>query len=203
MQTYPSIDKIIRSGKFYVFDKLDGSNIRAEWTRRGGFVKFGSRQRLLDPNEKPLGEAVGLIRAHEDALHEVLKKQRWQKATLFFEFYGEHSFAGFHEDERHKVALLDVHVYKKGLIEPRDFLKFVAKADVDTPALLHYGNVTADIVASVKDGSLKGMTFEGVVCKGGSGRQGHVQMFKVKNQAWLDALRKRVGDDDALFERLA
>ena len=62
MKAYPTIEYKI-NGKIpvYAFDKLDGSNIRAEWTIKNGFHKFGSRRRLLDPNEEPLGEAVKLI----------------------------------------------------------------------------------------------------------------------------------------------
>jgi hypothetical protein len=43
MKTYPSISRDIVGQPIYAFDKLDGSNIRAEWSKKNGFHKFGSR----------------------------------------------------------------------------------------------------------------------------------------------------------------
>ena len=71
MKEYPSIlsatDLLARSGDylgrpFVAFDKLDGSNIRAEWDRKKGWHRFGSRRRLLDPSLPLLGQAIRLIR---------------------------------------------------------------------------------------------------------------------------------------------
>jgi hypothetical protein len=40
MKEYPSIDREIRFGEpIYAFDKLDGSNIRAEWNKKRKFWK--------------------------------------------------------------------------------------------------------------------------------------------------------------------
>ena len=53
MKSYRSIpfaNKIPENETFYVFDKLDGSNIRAEWNPKKGFYKFGSRSQLLTPD---------------------------------------------------------------------------------------------------------------------------------------------------------
>ena len=46
---------------FVAFDKLDGSNIRAEWDRQRGWHLFGSRRRLLDATQPLLGQAIQLI----------------------------------------------------------------------------------------------------------------------------------------------
>src|SRR5262245_20254555 len=106
MKEYPSIlsanDLLARSNDylgraFVAFDKLDGSNIRAEWDRKKGWHRFGSRRRLLDASLPFLGQAIqlildgygdGLARAFTDdpALH------RPQEATVYFEFFGPHSF---------------------------------------------------------------------------------------------------------------
>lgn len=203
MQTYPTIPKIVRNDNIYAFDKLDGSNIRAEWVRKKGFVKFGTRRRLLDANERPLGEAVALINdEYADALADIFHKMRLQKATAFFEFYGAHSFAGFHEEEEHKVTLIDVHLPKEGIMDPRDFLKWFG-GKVDTAPLLYQGKPHQDFVTKVQTGQLPGMTFEGVVCKGGRDKHGNLAMFKVKNRAWLEALKHKCGDDMKLYEALA
>lgn len=203
MHTYPSIPKIIQDIDIYAFDKLDGSNIRVEWTRKGGFVKFGTRTRLLDPNEKPLGEAATLIEENfTDALSRIFVKARYQKATAFFEFYGDHSFAGLHADEPHQVRLIDVHEYKQTIVLPAEFVRTYADR-VPTAELLYRGKPNSMFVESVRNGTLPGMTFEGVVCKGGLNKLREVTMFKIKNQAWLDALKHKCGDDISAFNRLA
>ena len=121
MKGYPSIPREVQhSLHVYAFDKLDGSQIRAEWTRKNGFFKFGSRRVLIDGSH-PLGKAVGLIQGkYADDLGRIFRKSRYDKVTCFFEFFGPSSFAGQHvENEDHDVILFDVDVYKKGyLIRP-------------------------------------------------------------------------------------
>ena len=99
MKQYPEIQHAIVGGtQVYAFDKYDGSNIRAEWTRKRGFWKFGSRTRLLDRSERPLGEAIDLLMAKSgDELGLRFKDERWQEATAFFEFWGKNSFAGVYD----------------------------------------------------------------------------------------------------------
>lgn len=49
MKSYPSISKNpLLNKEVYLFDKLDGSNIRAEWGSKQGFHKFGSLTKLID-----------------------------------------------------------------------------------------------------------------------------------------------------------
>jgi hypothetical protein len=199
MKKYPTISKEIRSEQVYVFDKLDGSNIRVEWSKKRGFYKFGTRKRLMDENDPQFGKAVELFtEKFSEPLEKVFRDQRQQKALAFFEFHGPNSFAGFHEDDdEHTVTLLDVS-YQKGLLEPRDFLK--AFGHLDIPALLHYGKVNSELIEAVRNGNLEGMTFEGVVAKGKYERPGLPLMFKIKNQAWLDKVKDRYQDR---YEELA
>ena len=202
MKSYPTISKDIQREHVYAFDKLDGSNIRVEWTKKKGFHKFGTRTRLLGPNEGGLGavlsKAYQLIREF-DWLIPILEKQKWQKVTLFFELHGPLSFAGWHNAaDDHQLTLIDVCVYKKGFLPPKDFTKLFDGPGV--AQLLYYGKANADFVASVRSGVLDGMTFEGVVCK--FKRKNKVNMFKVKSQDWLDNLRARCGADDKLFNQL-
>lgn len=201
MEAYPSIGKHIVDTPIYAFDKLDGSNVRAEWTPKKGFMKFGSRRRLLDPQEEPLGEAVGLIQGkYEDDLSRILRKTGVLRATCFFEFHGPSSFAGHHEDEPHDVVLFDVHLFKQGLLPPADFLKLFGK--VETPALLHQGKATHPFLEEVRAGTLEGMTFEGVVCKGPLDSRRRPVAFKVKNRAWVERVKAAYGHDPALLEEL-
>jgi len=203
MKTYPTISRDLQNVPIYAFDKLDGSNIRAEWTRKKGFWKFGSRKRLVDESDELLGESKQLIlEKYADDLAKIFRKQRWQKAVAFFELHGPSSFAGRHASEEEKtVTLFDVAGDKKGLLEPRNFLRTFG--DLDIAPLLYHGNANSLFVAEVKEGRLEGMTFEGVVCKGKARSPGLPLMFKVKNQAWIDKLKDHCRGDEKLFNELA
>jgi len=196
---YPTIPKKQIDLPIYAFDKIDGSNIRSEWSSKKKFWKFGTRTRLVAEDEKPFGEAIGLVKEkYEKELSDIFKKLRYQKVICFFEFGGPNSEFGIHQDEKHDVILFDVNPYKKGLTPPRDFLKNYGELHV--PNMVYYGNPTDKFSEMVGKGQLEGVTFEGVVCKGV--RSGQVVMFKIKSDAWLNRLRKYCKGDDELFRRM-
>jgi len=206
VKEYPSISRQVRHGvAVYAFDKLDGSNIRAEWRRKKGrFYKFGSRTQLLDARHPILGEAIGLIQDRmEDDLCRIFEKMRWHEATAFFEFWGPSSFAGWHlPGEEHSVTLIDVKPFKHGILNPDEFLDLFGHLHV--PKLVHRGNMNAEVEEEIRSSRMPGVTFEGVVCKiKTSGKQQSPEMFKVKTRAWLQRLKDKCGDDEALFDRLA
>ena len=202
MKTYPTIDSKIRDGKYYIFDKLDGSNIRAEWSSKKGFYKFGTRRRLLDPKEEPFGRAIPLILDIEEEASAIFKKHKIQSAVMFFEFYGENSNFGRHNLlDSFRVDLIDVSVYKKGILNPKDFLEMFGS--IPHAKLLHYGNITSDILEQIRNGTLEGMTFEGVICKAKyKNRDSNPTMFKIKNLEWYLKLREYCSGDEKLFEKL-
>ena len=196
MLEYPSISSVVRRGEpCYVWDKADGSNIRAEWSRKRGFYKFGRRTGLLDDSNPILKESIPLIVGSEAFMAKVFKGLGWDRGTAFYEFHGEHSFAGNHVDEPHRVSLFDVADPRGTFMGPRDFLK-TFDGKIDTPTFLFHGNVTADILDQVSNSTLQGMSFEGIVAKSNDFK------FKWKSQAWLDRLRGYCGDNDALFEQM-
>lgn len=203
MKRYPSIGTVIDfTSDVYVFDKLDGSNIRAEWSRkRNEFYKFGSRGQLLDHKDPVLGDAITLIRTnYERDLANAFSSQKWERAIAFFEFMGPSSFAGRHVMEEEKtVTLIDVAAYKHGLLDPKTYIELFG--NVQIAKLLHVGKLDDAFVESVKLGTLEGMTFEGVVCKVND--QNASKMFKIKNRAWLKRLKEYCGTDEKLFESLA
>ena len=203
MLEYPSINKNIVDVPIYAFDKLDGSNIRVEWSRKNNFTKFGSRKRLLSADENPLGESIHIFNETlSDRLVEPLRKLRVERATLFMEFSGENSFAGFHEDEKHSLTLFDVSLYKKGFMLPKEFMKTFGDV-VPTPDLLYYRKPNSDFIEEVHNGSLDGMTFEGVVCKSQELVRNKQIRFKVKNDAWLNKLKNKCDGDEKMFEQLS
>jgi hypothetical protein len=204
MEQYPSIGTQISNEPVYVFDKLDGSNIRAEWSRKSGFMKFGTRTRLLDPAEVGLGEAVGLFQEkYADDLGQLFKAARYERATAFLEFYGPNSFAGFHAEEKHDVLLFDVHVYKRGMLPPKEFLELTeGKHEVEHAPLLHHGRFGTELYQAVRNSTLEGMTFEGVVAKGARDARNRPITFKLKSHAWLERLKGKYGEGSAEYNRL-
>jgi hypothetical protein len=205
MKTYPKIPGQIRKDMpYYVFDKLDGSNIRAEWSKKRGFHKFGTRKQMMDESYPHpfLGESIPLIQdKYEDDIARILTKNKIERATFFFEFYGETSFAGYHYEEDHTVTLIDANLYKVGFIPPSEYMKLFG--DLDIAELLHHGNINQPLIDQIRDGTLPGMTFEGVVCKGKAKKGKRPIMFKIKNQEWYNKLRLRCKGNEELFEELA
>lgn len=202
MKSYPSIEKrFAKKETYYFFDKLDGSNIRAEWSKKKGFYKFGTRKRLLEEKEEGLGEAVTLIKALEKDFSDFAKKQKIDRFVAFFEFFGDNSFAGNHEKETHKVVLIDLNIYKKGFLPPKEFMNLFENSNIEIPKLLYVGKPNQDFFESVWNGTLKGMTFEGVIGKRMIGKNSH-DYFKTKNKAWLDKLKEKCGNNQALYNRL-
>jgi len=205
MKTYPSITKDIRKDlTVYVFDKLDGSNIRAEWSKKKGFYKFGSRRVLLDKSNQTLGEAIDLIKNnYEDDITKIMKKNRFEKGVFFFEFYGPNSFAGNHvENEKHEVTLFDVDIFKRGILPPDIFLKEFGNLKI--APLLYHGKINSEMIQSIKDSTFDGITFEGVVCKAKNPKKTlRPILFKIKTHAWLNKLKQFCKDDAEMFKRLS
>ena len=207
MKQYPSIPQSPTKSKHlqdyaYGFDKLDGSNIRAEM-HAGRFVRFGSRNRLLEADHPHLGEAIDLIRTqYESDLAAVMEQLKVKEFTAFFEFYGPRSFAGnHHADDPKEVVLFDLDVRRRGLLPPDEFL--AACGHLKIPQLLHEGPVTPELIDSIRSDSLPGITEEGVIFKGRAGKNGgKTVMWKVKTQRWLDRLKEHCAGDEQLFEKL-
>lgn len=204
MKSYPSIPKKStgESTVFWAFDKIDGSNIRAEWTKKKGFCKFGSRHRLLGTDQGVLAKAEPLAKLKEDKFSFYFKKMKIEKATVFFEFHGPNSFAGNHlETDEHQLSLIDIDVVGHGLMDPKDFFESFGMTDFDAAKLLYTGPIDEVFIQQVKNGTLQGMTFEGVVCKARRNKRfEEATMFKIKNDAWIAKVKSSF--DPALWETL-
>ncbi len=204
MKSYPSISKTVQNIPVYAFDKLDGSNIRAEWTIKSGFCKFGSRHELIDSTHPFLGEAPKIIQnKYVEKLNSIFRKENYEKTVCYFEYFGVSSFAGTHKlDEPHDVVLFDVEVFKKGIINPKQFIKLFG--DLHIPKLIYHGNANSELNEQIRNGLNKEVTFEGVVCKSmETDKYGHNIMFKIKSKAWLDKLKNYCKGDEKLFEKLS
>lgn len=203
MKHYPEISSVIqRDVDVYVFEKLDGSNIRAEWSPKRGFYKFGTRKRLLGEDDPLFGEAIGLVRKQEETLAKIFRGKNFEKAVAYFEYLGENSFAGLHETEPHRVVLLDVDVFKKGFMTPNEFLR-AFDGQVEIPKFIHFGKMNHEIEDEIRRGTFSGMSFEGVVCKSNPPKKWSLPvLFKVKNQAWIDRVKERYGTRNDLEDLL-
>lgn len=208
MIAYPSTSKQVQYGKrVYCFDKLDGSNIRAEWNKKSGFHKFGSRGGLIGEDHLELGESISLIKqTYEETLSRIFAKNSFDfssKITAFFEFFGPNSFAGVHQKELHEVVLFDIYLNDKDrMLDVRSFLKFF-DGKVKTPAIVYSGAVNKEIEDEIKNSKLPGITFEGVMCKPTmSGSEKIPDMFKIKTNAWLEKLKGYCKDNESLYKEL-
>jgi hypothetical protein len=212
MKEYPSIPAaghlLARSANDYLgrpfiaFDKLDGSNIRAEWDRKRGWHGFGSRRRLLDPSQPLLGRSGELILdSYGDGLARVFTEDptfgRPQQATAYFEFLGPHSFAGQHDpkvlgvesNEPFRVMLIDVNIHKRGLVSAEEFVERFGHLGI--PRVIRRGVLDREFIADVRANRFE--TPEGVILKGGEGHQRW--MAKVKTTAYFHRLKTFFQDD--------
>jgi len=208
MKSYPSIaHKINSEDVIWAFDKLDGSNIRAEWSKKRGFYKFGTRKMMIDEKNRHLGKSVTLIKKlYAEELGKRFLDQKWDRSVVcYFEFYGPHSFSGQHRKiDDHTVTLFDVSVHKEGFVHPNRFIDLFE--DLGTPKMLYKGRADQEFVEDVRNFNLPGMTLEGVVCKAPNPKgqkTGKRVCFKVKTQRWLDKLKEECGDDERKFEKLS
>lgn len=195
MKLYPSISRStgqqFQEFDAYVFDKVDGSNLRFEWSRKRGFYKYGTRQRLFDESDEVFGEAVKLFKdTLDDPLSKVAKKQGWDGLTAFAEFWGPGSFAGEHvPGEPKKLTLFDANPYKKGILGPKPFLDLFGHLEI--PRFLGKMRWTRGFVERVRLGQVENITFEGVVGKAGEGHD--LVMAKAKTQVWIDKVLEKFG----------
>lgn len=204
MKSYPSLPYGTECHlPIVAFDKLDGSNVRAEWTSKKGWTKFGTRNRLVDSSDPIFGQIPEIVETKfGKSLHEALLKGGFDRAMCFFELYGPKSFAGMHDkDDQLTVTLIDVAPYNQGILEPERYLKYFGHLDI--AKVLYTGELTPEFIESVRNSTLPGMTFEGVVCKAKNNKKTKMPlMFKQKSQAWLNKLREHCGTNDELFRTL-
>jgi hypothetical protein len=205
MKQYPKIN-YLENDHFgetvWTFDKLDGSNIRAEFSRKSGWYKFGTRSNMIDSKDPNFGNAIPIfMEKYATDLENVFKRKysNVESVVVFCEYLGENSFAGQHvESDKKDVILFDVNLYKKGFISPKDFIDNFGH--LDTPKLIYKGEYNDDLIKNVKDNTL-GLN-EGVVIKGVRKTKGDqiVWMTKIKCNSWLEKVKDLYGEKYFLEE---
>ncbi len=194
-----------------VFYKYDGSNIRFEFNHKTGWSKFGSRTQMIDEKTQLLGQSIALFRENiEETLNDILKQylgknyKNTDKITVFCEFFGPHSFAGYHdESDQFELKLFDIYLSKKGFIIPKDFIE-ITKNHSFAAKHLFSCNFNQELIEKVRKNECVGRDDkaisldEGIIFKGVAreiNKHGnHVWMSKIKTQDYLDKLKSKFND---------
>ncbi len=183
------------------FDKLDGSNIRFEYSRKRGWYKFGTRKMMIDDQHEDFGDAIALFEnKYQESLSRIFRDKKIFRGVktfiAFVEYYGKNSFAGWHDsDDEMDVVLFDIWVLKKGFIPPRELIKTFGDT-LELPSVVYEGNFNKDFIRRVSEGiyNLKeGIVAKGVLEKAHPGR--NVWMTKVKTQEWLLKVKSKYGEE--------
>lgn len=177
------------------FDKLDGSNLRFEYSQKRGFYKFGTRQMMIDNSHPEFGFAIDIfLNKYAKELTKIFKSKEYRDVlsfTCFAELVGTKSKFGQHEygNDTFDIIIFDIEQYKKGLIPPRQFHKDFLWAGI--PNIIYAGNLNKEFVNQVKSNEF-GLK-EGVVCKGVIPNKKENNLFycKIKTDQWFEELRKK------------
>lgn len=187
----------------YAFDKLDGSNIRVEFSHKRGFYKYGTRKQMIDATHQPFGVAVKLFNEkYADKLSEIFRTKEYrniQSFVCFLEFVGKKSAFGQHDFENDKfdIVLFDIDCYKKGKIPPKQFIKDFEKVGI--PSLVYQGNLSHEFIERVKTNEFN--LSEGVICKGKvENKKDQLLYCKIKTNDWFERLRS--SDTEKYYEEL-
>ena len=169
MKHYDTIENIRDDGtllgeEVFAFDKLDGQNLCVKYSpKRKAFEMFGSRKRVFDETDEQFGNAVKWFKTsvYPEVLSDKVKANSGKKGlfqgvdeiTFFFEWYGEHSFAGVHDtNDDLKLALIDINLKKKGYIEPK-YLNDIFYSDdrIISPELIYRGKLTKEFINDIQE----------------------------------------------------
>jgi hypothetical protein len=184
------------------FDKLDGSNMRIEYSHKRGFYKFGTRNMMINEKTEYFGFAVPLfLKKYENSLTKIFSSREYRNIlsfVCFAELCGKKSAFGLHEfgNDEFDITLFDINQYKKGLMPPKQFIKDFESVGI--ARVVYEGNLNKEFVKRVKKNEFN--LTEGVVCKGLiKTRKGVPQLYycKIKTDDWFERLRNK---DLKMFE---
>ena len=221
MKHYDSIPRIQDDGTLkgetvWGFNKLDGQNFCATYNcKKKTWGPYGSRTVTVDENSEQFGPVVRWFNAssYPDILAGIVKDNSGKKqvfngvdeATFFFEWYGENSFAGKHQegDEMH-LALIDVFLKKKGYMEPSDYYDLFNDSGVELPELIYRGPLTNEVIECVQtydwtklNTEIFPIIKEGIVFKRSTLLKGQRRpSVKVKTKWWLEKLHSMYNEEE-------
>ena len=219
MKHYDSIPRIQDDGTLigdfvWGFNKLDGQNFLVTYKpKKQEFGPFGSRTVGVDENSEQFGDTVRWFKNsnYPEILKRIVKENSGKKGvfngieeiTFYFEWYGENSFAGKHQegDEMH-LALIDVFLKKKGYLEPEKYYDLFKSSGIELPTLIYHGPLDNTIIKLIQDNDWTqpdanfGNVKEGVVFKRSTLLKGQRRpSVKVKTKWWLNKLHSTYPED--------
>lgn len=207
MKHYPKIEyynKGLINSPVIAFDKLDGSNLRFEWSRKRGFYKYGTRKVMIDTKDEQFGKAIPLfLDKYAEDLERVFtnRYRKVENFVVFAEYVGPNSFAGYHEpNDQMDIILFDVNQYKKGFISPYEFLDNFGHLDI--PTIVYEGKFTQELIDNVRKNTFN--LKEGIIAKGETETKKEGKIIwqaKVKTIEWLKKVKSKLGEK-ALLEEL-
>jgi len=209
MLEYPSVPRStgqeFREFDAYLFDKLDGSNLRFGYSKKQGWHKFGTRRSMFNETDPLFGRAIPLFKETlSEPLTELARKHNWKSCTVFAEFWGKSTLGGRQTDKDSRVlTVFDIAVENLGLLDPREFMNiaYSSRIAVDNlPRMLGRVRWTRGFVEKVYNGEVDGITHEGVVGKAVEGRE--LILAKAKTKAWIDSIKEMYKEDEKMVERL-
>lgn len=191
MKNYPSIPRATGQSfrefnNAFIFDKLDGSSMRSEWSKKRGWYKHGKRKGLIDNSNPVLLQVPDLFQKKlADPLARIAVNNKWNSLVVFYEFWGPNSLAGRHQmDDIKTLTVFDVAPNKRGILGPSDFRR-IFEDKIETATCLDTRvNWTRGYVERVRNNEIAGITCEGVVAK--SGKDSNITRAKAKTQLWID-----------------
>lgn len=221
LKHYDSIPRVQDDGTLlgedvWAFNKLDGQNFCVNYsTKTKDFKNFGSRTVMVDETSDQFGDTVRFFKNSNLplVLKEIIKNNSGkgkifkgiEEITFYFEWYGENSFAGKHQngDEMH-LALIDVFLKKKGYIEPKDFFKIFCQDErIETPDLIYHGKLTKTFIKDIWNNKVGNANAqfpsvkEGVVCKNSHLLKGQrLPKVKFKTKWWIDKLHSIYSEEE-------
>lgn len=215
MKRYPSIPGPSKSpnAPCIAFYKYDGVNFRAEWSRKRGWYKFGSRNVLID-RDHPFGSAIQLfLDKYAKDLPLVFKNKYFKGIDSFIvycEIWSANSIAGhfpqsdgtlrvqLSDIEPNNVTLFDVNANKRGIVLPRDFVKLFGHLDI--PEIVYEGNFNRQFIEDVRKNAFN--IKEGVVAKGTNVTQHRLWMAKCKTNWWFEEIKRLAEANEIIAKTL-
>lgn len=180
------------------FDKIDGSNLRFEYSQKRGFYKFGTRNMIIDSSNEEFGFAIKLfLDKYADKLTKIFKSKDYRNSLSFVcyaELIGTKSEFGQHDfvNDTFDIIIFDIDEYKKGFIPPKQFVKHFK--DCGIPNVIYEGNLNRDFVQTIKRNEYN--LTEGVICKGiiPNKKENNLFYCKIKTNDWFERLRSKRPD---------
>lgn len=195
MINYPTIPGEHDAPKYFgeytfVFYKYDGTNIRVEIDIKSKKCKFFTKSTQFDQTHMIYGKFLEIFNIYFDTILKMLYEEKLfssQKVNLYFEFFGDRSFAGGHfSDDKMQIRLFDIQDCNGCFLPPKRFVDLSEKyKDIPFAELIFSGLLDENIVNSIKSNNYN--LFEGAVLKGSSNKK--VWMFKIKTEEYKEKLK--------------